>query len=91
MRSFIQHPGPCESCGRLVICGAYWVNEYKILDFGVPGMPPIEPNMMKPRRCDDCEILHRLQDPDYWRLCGSAAESMEREAIASGGVINPVD
>lgn len=86
MRSFKLHPGPCEVCSRHVESGAYWVTPYKVLDFGVPTMAPIEPDMTEPRRCDNCELLHRLADPQYRVLCGTAAAKMESEAIANGGI-----
>jgi hypothetical protein len=88
MRTFKFHAGPCETCGRHVACGAYWVPIYRVLDLGVHGSVPHEPAMNEPRRCDDCEILHRLQDAEYRRLCWPMADRMEQHAINNGGVIS---
>lgn len=54
MRSATDH-GPCAVCGKTAP-GLYWTNRLIVLDFGVDGMPPIEPDTTQPVRCDDCEI-----------------------------------
>lgn len=83
MRTCRPDTRPCESCGRKT--GSLWVPYAKVLDFGVPTMPPLEPNMMEPKRCDDCEMLARLADPEYRALCWPRAEEWEQQALANGG------
>jgi hypothetical protein len=60
----MQKGGLCAACGIESDDGPYWGNVAKVLDFGVPGIAPMEPNMMEPVRCDRCETMHRLQT-DY--------------------------
>jgi hypothetical protein len=37
--------GLCGYCGRESDEGCFWANDPKVLDFGIPGFPPIEPDM----------------------------------------------
>lgn len=47
--------GTCAVCGDSQNDGAFWHTTAKILDFNVAGVPPIEPDMTEPERCDACE------------------------------------
>jgi hypothetical protein len=50
MRTFGPN-GKCSKCGRQ---GPVWRSRAIVLDFGMPGMAPMEP-AMEPPLCDDCE------------------------------------
>ena len=61
--------GTCEVCGASSSTGLYWTNVYIVLDFGVPEMPPMEPDMSQPQLCDKC---HELRQNDMeGRICES--------------------
>jgi hypothetical protein len=75
--------GTCAACKRTSKNGAFWATMMQVLDFG-NGLI-LEPNTSEPVRCDDCELLANLADPEYRRLCGPMADAMEREAISNGG------
>jgi hypothetical protein len=68
--------GTCADCGATSTEGLYWINLVKVLDCGVEGMAPVEPDTRAPERCDDCEYLYRMRpdfeaDPDQARvICG---------------------
>lgn len=47
-------------CGIESNDGLYWRCSPIVLDFGMPGMAPIEPDMTTPRMCDNCETLRRV-------------------------------
>lgn len=68
MRVTSNH-GPCEVCGKATP-GLYWRNSAKVLDFGVSWMPPMEPDMTQPVRCDDCELAALEANTEYRRLVG---------------------
>jgi hypothetical protein len=55
MRQCIPAPrsdtATCAQCGK-VGPGLFWENRLKVLDFGVSGFPPIEPDTTAPVRCD---------------------------------------
>lgn len=88
MRSLIPHPSnetsACAFCGQEG--GALWESVYRVLDFGVPTMPPLEPgDLGEPVRCDDCETRHNIRtayasDPAAARLvyCAETAEGAIR-------------
>lgn len=61
MRQCIPHPrnadAACERCGKRG--GLLWENRLKVLDFGIEGMPPVEPDTTVPVLCDDCEERQR--------------------------------
>lgn len=59
MRSAKQG-GLCAHCGRESDEGLFWANNPKVLDFGVPGVAPIEPDMTMPTLCDDCQTRHNV-------------------------------
>lgn len=59
-----QSGGLCAVCGTERDSGAYWGNRAVVLDSGIPGDCPLEPDMSEPVRCDRCETLHRLHE-DY--------------------------
>ena len=61
MRKLIPK-GNCQRCGQ-IDCPV-WKDNYKVLDFGVPGIPPREPRMIGPTLCDDCESAWPMR-----RLC----------------------
>jgi hypothetical protein len=52
--------GLCSLCGVESDEGLYWRCVPIVLDFGVPTMPIIEPDMSVPTRCDNCELLVRV-------------------------------
>jgi hypothetical protein len=60
MRSMKQG-GTCAVCGRASAEGAFWTNRLVVLDFGVPTMPPFEPDTSEPERCDECEQACRMR------------------------------
>lgn len=45
--------GPCAVCGTSE--GPFWRDFLRVLDFGVPGVAPIEPRAVGVVLCDDCE------------------------------------
>ncbi len=51
--------GWCADCGREGREGLYWENALVVLDLGVPGMPPLEPDTSPPVLCDACEGRRR--------------------------------
>lgn len=53
--------GPCAKCGKKGP-GLYWRSTAIVLDFGVPDVAPMEPNMTVPVLCDDCEDARRLPE-----------------------------
>jgi hypothetical protein len=81
----MRNGGKCAVCGRSEPTGPFWENHLRILDFGTPALPPLEPDTTQPVRCDACEMLARLADPEYRRLCGPETEQLEREAVQNGG------
>lgn len=52
--------GLCALCGVEGDDGLYWESAYIVLDFGVPGLPPFEPDMTKPVMCDNCHELESI-------------------------------
>lgn len=70
--------GLCALCGVENDEGLYWEPAPIVLDFGVPTMPPIEPDMTKPVVCDSCHLLQTVvedyrEDPDWaQRIYGAA-------------------
>lgn len=75
MRTFQFATGPCEVCGCHSEGGAYWVNVYEVMDLG-EGIPPIEPNMVTPIRCDECDALARH-------------EKSLKTGVPAGGILSP--
>jgi hypothetical protein len=76
--------GLCGLCGIERDDGAYWENYARVLDFGVPGMVPVEPDMTMPILCDNCELLITVcraykQDPAFAQRTYCA--STERDAL----------
>lgn len=64
MRTVIPHPlnesQTCADCGKRG--GLLYRSVYRVLDFGVPGMAPIEPgDLGEPIRCDPCEERGRIR------------------------------
>lgn len=82
----MRNGGKCAVCGRSERTGPFWENHLIVLDFGTPTMPIIEPDTTQPVRCDACETLRNLADPEYRRLCWPDAERMEQEALRDGGI-----
>ena len=58
--------GFCAKCGAESDDGLYWESYAKVIDFGVPSMAPIEPDMTTPVLCDDCE-LDRREEEEKWQ------------------------
>jgi hypothetical protein len=52
--------GLCALCGIESDGGLYWESAYVLLDFGIPGVPPIEPGMTRPVLCDNCHQLESV-------------------------------
>lgn len=52
--------GLCAICGVESDTGLHWRCSARVLDFGVPGMPPLEADMTTPTLCDNCNTLHRV-------------------------------
>lgn len=52
--------GLCALCGIESNDGLYWRCSPIVLDFGMPGMDPMEPDMTTPTSCDSCELLHQV-------------------------------
>lgn len=64
MRTARPH-GPCAECGADEP-GCYWHTVYKVIDYGTPAIPPQEPAMMTPIRCDGCELdWRRINEEGY--------------------------
>jgi hypothetical protein len=60
--------GTCARCGASAPDGLFWENRLVVLDFGVPEIPPIEPDTTVPVLCDECELRRReREDADYLR------------------------
>jgi len=85
MRTLIAS-GTCSRCRR---SRPVWRSAYS---------PPLETlveliecDMSAPDRCDACELLARLADPAYRDLCWPAADRMEADALAAGGLRPPAE
>jgi hypothetical protein len=53
----LAYRGDCQGCGKVAI--PVWRDCPKVLDFGIPGVAPIEPRMVGPSLCDECELAAR--------------------------------
>lgn len=60
MRAFLGHCGTCDRCGAFAFL---WVDVPRVLDYGVPDMPPVETEMVGEQLCDGCELKRRREDP----------------------------
>jgi hypothetical protein len=84
MRQCIPAPrsdtATCAQCGK-VGPGLFWENRLKVLDFGVSGFPPIEPDTTAPVRCDRCETVARVTRE--YQVCPQIAAHVYGSATAT--------
>jgi len=74
--------GLCSRCGAESDAGLYWHSVAVVLDFGVDGVAPVEPDMTAGCRCDACELLVRVVEayrdaPDAARRIYCAATAAD--------------
>jgi hypothetical protein len=58
--------GLCMLCGAESDGGLYWEPAPITLDLGIPGVPPLEPDLSGPVLCDNCEQFY-VVGTDYAR------------------------
>ena len=59
----LHESGRCAACGAT---GAVWRNHLFVIDYGVPGLPPQEPDTRRPDLCDACEYAQNRYEAAVW-------------------------